>query len=144
MSWTHSRARRGRVHDAAGHQGFTLIEVLIALTIIAVALAAIIKATTAATSQTTYLRDKTFAHWVAMNRLAELQVEGSWPGQGNSSGTVEMAGPEEDPLVWRWTQTVKNTPDPGVRQVDIEVLLNETGEEPLVTLTGYLARPSGS
>jgi general secretion pathway protein I len=144
MSWIRSRTHRGRVHDAGGHQGFTLIEVLIALTIIAVALAAIIKATTAATSQTTYLRDKTFAHWVAMNRLAELQVEGSWPGQGNSSGTVEMAGPEEDPLVWRWTQTVKNTPDPGVRQVDIEVLLNETGEEPLVTLTGYLARPPGS
>lgn len=119
-------------------RGFTLIEVMIALTVIAVALAAIIKATAGATSQTTYLRDKTFAHWVAMNRVTELQLERAWPSEGNSSGSVDMAD-----QVWRWNQTVKNTPDPGVRQVDVEVRLDAGGEAPLVTLTGYLARPSG-
>lgn len=126
------------VNDRARfRRGFTLIEVLVALTVIAVALAAIIKATAGATAHTTYLRDKTFAHWVAMNRITELRLERAWPGEGNSSGTVDMAE-----QVWRWNQTVKNTPDPGVRQVDVEVLLDETGETPLVTLTGYLPRPA--
>ena len=55
-------------------RGFTLLEVLVALAVIAIALASIIKAVGTGAANASYLRDKTFAHWVAANRLAQMQI----------------------------------------------------------------------
>ena len=117
-------------------KGFTLLEVLVATTVIAIALAAIIRLSAMSSSNLAHLRDKTFAHWVAMNQMAELQASDSYPAIGRSSGEEEMAGRE-----WYWTMEVQKTPDKDLRRVEIKVRLEEDRDAPSLTvLTGFFTR----
>jgi general secretion pathway protein I len=116
-------------------EGFTLLEVLVALAVLAVALAAAIKAGSENTANAAYLRDRTHAHWVAMNTVADWQLRGAWPHAGTSTGYATLSGRE-----WRWSATVRNTPDASVRRVDVRVAPREGGE-PLATLTAFLGDP---
>jgi general secretion pathway protein I len=97
-------------------RGFTLIEVLIALAVIAVAMGALISGMARYADNAAYLQEKTLGLWVAHNRLTELDLEPKWPDVGKSDGEAEMAG-----ITWRWHATVAETPDPQVRRVDIRV-----------------------
>ena len=67
-------------------QGFTLLEVLVALTIISLSLGALISTSGSHASSAGYLKQKTIAHWVAMNEITQLQVEKVWPGKGRYQG----------------------------------------------------------
>ena len=96
--------------------GFTLIEVVVALAILAVAMGALISGMARYADNASHLREKTLALWVAHNRLTEIGLEPAWPAVGKSDGDAEMAGVE-----WRWDATVSETPDPRVRRVDITV-----------------------
>lgn len=119
-----------------GQSGFTLLEVLVALTILAIALAAIIGAASNQALNTTHLRDKTLAHWVAMNRIAEMQLSAEWPAKGKLRGEEEMGL-----HAWHWVRTVTETPDPRVRQVDIAVYRDKQDERPVSSLTSFLPQP---
>ena len=123
--------RRGR----AG--GFTLIEVLIALAILAIALGALVAETSHYISNTARLQDRTLAHWIAANRVAELQVGDVWPTAGTSNGTVEFAGRE-----WAWTVIVSDTPDESIRRVDVEVRAERGRERADGSAIAYLERPT--
>ena len=113
--------------------GFTLIEVLAAVAVFALAMGAIISGSSQYASNAAYLRDKTIATWVARNKLVELHLASSWPEIGRSDGTAEMAGHE-----WRWQMEVQKTPDDTIRRVDIEV--DAPGrKEALARLSGFLA-----
>lgn len=116
-------------------RGFTLMEVLVAVAVLAIAMGAIIKAGSENTANAVQLRDKTFAHWVAMNKATELRVERAWPGVGNSNGTVEMAE-----RVWEWRLRVADTPDPDLRRLDIEVRV-DGAEHSAAVLVAFLGRP---
>lgn len=119
-------------------RGFTLLEVLVALAVIAFALASLVKVAGLGAANAAYLRDKTFAHWVAQNRLAEMKTkENLWPAIGAKEGEVAMAGRE-----WIWVTRVKNTPDPDMRRIDIEVRLEDDDLAPVTVLTGFIARPA--
>ena len=78
-------------------RGFTLLEVIVALTVLAITLGSIIKATGDYTANQAYLRDRTIAMWVARNVLVRFQVEKEWPRVGERKGTEEMGRRE-----WRW------------------------------------------
>lgn len=117
-------------------RGFTLLEVMVALAVLAIALAAIIKGVGTQVSNQSYLRDRTLAHWVAMNKVAELQIARKWPEAGSETGSAPM-GPHE----WFWKTTVQNTPDPDVRRMDVAVSATE-GAEPVTTLVSYLLKPN--
>ncbi len=97
-------------------RGFTLIEVVVALAVLALAMGALISGMARYADNAAVLREKTVALWVAHNRLTEIGLEASWPAIGKSDGDAEMAGIE-----WRWDATVSETPDPRVRRVDITV-----------------------
>jgi len=97
-------------------RGFTLIEVVVALAILAVAMGALISGMARYADNAAYLREKTVALWVAHNRLTEIGLEPGWPAVGKSDGDADMAG-----LEWRWDVIVAETPDPKVRRVDITV-----------------------
>jgi general secretion pathway protein I len=101
------RARRG---------GFTLIEVLVALAIVAIGMAAVMGALTSSANMISYLRDKTLAQWVALNQIANLRLSGQQPPTGSSTGDTDFAGRS-----WHWRQEVVATEVPGVERIDISV-----------------------
>jgi general secretion pathway protein I len=97
-------------------RGFTLIEVLVALAIVAIGMAAVMGALTSSANTISYLRDKTFAQWVALNQIANLRLSGQLPPTGNSDGDTDFAGRS-----WHWRQEVVATQVPGVERIDISV-----------------------
>lgn len=110
----------------AAQNGFTLLEVLIAMVILAVSLLAAIKVATEVTSSAIYLQDKTIAQWVGMNKMAELRLSKGVPVDGRNDGIDEMAGRE-----WRWKINIKKTPYPALKELEVEVRpANESKDEP--------------
>ena len=99
-----------------GARGFTLIEVLVALAIVAIGMAAVMSALTSSANTISYLRDKTFAQWVALNQIANLRLSGQQPPTGNSNGDTDFAGRS-----WHWRQEVVTTQVPGVERIDVSV-----------------------
>lgn len=97
-------------------RGFTLIEVLVALVIVAVGMAALLGTLTSAADSSIYLRDKTFAEWIALNRISELRLAVKRPSKGKSTGELDFAGRK-----WRYQQEVVETDVPGVLRIDVRV-----------------------
>lgn len=115
-------------------RGFTLVEVLVALAILAVALAAASRASAMMADSSVALRERLLASWVAQNRLAELQARRAWPAAGVREGEAEQAG-----LKLVWHETVSTTPNAAFRRIEISV--GKPGDpHRLAQLTGYLAR----
>lgn len=120
-------------------RGFTLLEVLVALAVLAITLGALIKGGSEVATNGAYLRDKTLAQWVARNRVAELQLETQWPETGSREGREEMAGRE-----WFWRSAVSETFDEDVRRLEVGVYADERREELLDRVVAFLPRPEGA
>lgn len=97
-------------------RGFTLIEVLVALAIVTIGMAAVMSALNSSASTLTYLRDKSFSQWVAENKIANTRISGAAPSVGNSSGDVDFAGRS-----WHWRMEVVATEIPGMVRMDVHV-----------------------
>lgn len=97
-------------------KAFTLVEVMVALAVIALGLAAVIKTVTSTTNNTIYLRDKTLAYWVAQNQISEIEVSTATPKNGFTDGQETLAG-----LTWHWTRKVEGTEDPDTSRVEVTV-----------------------
>ena len=119
-------------------RGFTLLETLVALMILAIALAAAFRALGLTTRAAADLRDRTLADWVADNRLAELRAMRAFPSPGSSEGEALQAGRH-----FRWREEVKSTPNPLFLRVDIRVFLAEAGSDSaaLTRLSGFVVKP---
>lgn len=119
-------------------QGFTLLEVLIALAVLALSMGAVIKATSDYTGNQSYLRDRTLAMWVARNVLVRFQVEGEWLSVGERKGTEEMGNQE-----WRWMTRISQTEEAELRRLDVEVypVDSDDDENPVSVLSGFLRQP---
>jgi len=117
--------------------GFTLLEVLVALAVLALTMGAVIKAVGDYTGNQAYLRDRTLAVWVARNVLAEQQLESAWPGVGEIKGNSDMGGRE-----WSWLVTVTQTEEEELRRLDVKVhMIDDDDSEPLAVLSGFLWQP---
>ena len=98
-------------------RGFTLIEVLVALAIVAIGMAAVLEALTSSANTAMYLQDKTFAEWVALNRIETVRLSGTVPAAGTSNDNIEFAGRN-----WEWQEKVTSLPRvPGMVQIDVDV-----------------------
>jgi general secretion pathway protein I len=86
--------------------GFTLIEVVVALLVVSLGMLGVIQAVGQTASNSGYLRDKTLAHWVGMNRLTEVRLQKSAPAIDKSSDEVEMGGRR-----WKWTMDITVRPE---------------------------------
>ncbi len=115
--------------------GFLLVEVLVALVILAIPLAAIIHAVSQAIDTTAALRDRSIAMWVAQDRLTMHRIERDWPSLKTTTGTSEMAGRS-----WRWQEKAISTPVAQLRRVEIEIR-DENGPDVLAKLVGFLRDP---
>ena len=114
-------------------RGFTLIEVLIALAVVALALLGLTRVAALQVRDFDALRERTLAGWVAANVLEETRLAASMPSTGRSDGRVEFATRS-----WRWTRDVSTTPDPSVRRVDVQVFEGDA-KEPVASLSGFAA-----
>lgn len=113
MSGTRTRRFRSR--------GFTLIEVLVALAIIAIGMSAVLATLGSSADTASYLRDKTFAEWIALNHLAETRLNNSISGPGSTTGELDYAGRH-----WRWQQDVTALGFPGIYRIDVKVQQADT------------------
>jgi general secretion pathway protein I len=113
--------------------GFTLIEVVVALIVVSLGMLAVIETVGSTARNSGYLREKTIAHWVAMNKLTEVRLLPNAPGIDKSSDDVKMAGRE-----WRWTMEVKQTPVESIRRIDISVRPAEAPEKSsMASVSGF-------
>ena len=115
--------------------GFTLLEMLVAVAVLAIALAAIISNGARYATGAASLHDKTVALFVARNRMTEIELLPSYPAIGKSNDTVKMGGVE-----WVWRAEVVETQDPTLRRINIRVE-KKTDRNPTAyaTLTGFLS-----
>lgn len=113
----------------ASEEGFSLIEALVALLILAIATTGLIRAAEAHVDSIRALETRAAAQLVAENRLVELGLPGA---AGGAPAEVEMLG-----HAWRISVSDKPSDDPDLRAV--EVAVTARGEdEPLVTLDGFV------
>ena len=127
------RILRPRHSRIPAQHGFTLIEVIVALVVIALGMLGVIQAVSQTAGNSGYLRDKTIAHWVAMNHLTELRLQKTAPGIDKTSDEVEMAGRR-----WKWTTDVTQTPVETIRRIDISVRPADAKEgSSLASVSGF-------
>ena len=113
-------------------EGFSLVEVLVALVVVALALLALARTATVQVRSFDALRERTLAGWVAANVLTEARLAANLPPTGRSDGQLDLGGRH-----WRWQREVQGTTDPQIRRVDIRVFLAEA-REPSASLTGFV------
>lgn len=125
------------------NKGFTLLEVLVALAVFSVAAIALMRVSESQLRLSQTLEEKTFAHWVAINMLTEMQTGQDWPSIGEQTGKVAMASRD-----WKVKVKTQATPMIRVRRIDISVGIapkDFTDEmQDLTFVTGFIERPSGA
>lgn len=114
-------------------RGFTLVEVLIALAVVAVGLGAAVAVVNQSVYNAFDLQEKTLASWVAENKLAEIRAAAAVPDFDEADGDSELAGRQ-----WRWTAEVKETGIENITRIEIGVATEEAPEIEVVRLIGFL------
>jgi general secretion pathway protein I len=110
------------------------VEVLVALAVVALAVAALMRGLGQGVRVAGDLPERLQARWVAENRLARHQLGDDWPAPDTYSGSVTMGGRQ-----WYWREEVQETQQAGLRRISVSVGPEE--EEPgLVTLDGFVSR----
>ncbi|CAG0987057.1 Type II secretion system protein I [Burkholderiales bacterium] len=117
-------------------RGFTLVEILVALAVVAVALAAGMRALAQSADGAGTLKARTLAMWVAQNRLAAAEFARELPAPGRRTGDAAQGG-----TAFVWRETVGGTPNPLFRRIDVEIAEAASPDYVLARLTGYVAGP---
>jgi general secretion pathway protein I len=118
-------------------RGFTLIEVMVAVAIFAMAGGAIMKAVYENLKSITVLERVTFATWVANNELTRTSLESTikWPLAKEAKGEQEMVD-----QIWYWDRQVVKTSDESLYQVTVTVALDEELKNPITSVTTFMAK----
>jgi len=129
------------VRDA---RGFTLVEVLVALMVVAIGLAALMVAVSGTARSSAYLRDKTLAQWIALNRLTEVRLNMTKFGQNTDKGELDFAG-----RTWHYDTRYFDTSIATMKRVVVRVYEGNAKAKgnPLAESTGFLGTslsPPGS
>src|SRR5579863_7087994 len=110
---------RKKMRDSA--RGFTLIEVLVALVIVAFGIGAVLTALSGSAANIGALREKTLAQWLALNRISDVRLNLQPPQLGTTEGDVRGFGNGD----WHWQQIVTAVQEiPGLLQITVKVRRN--------------------
>ena len=116
-------------------QGFNLVEILIALVLLAMVIA--MSAETGIGNVTSYqqAQNAMYARWVASNQVVEAQLKTAWPDTGTSKGESTMGN-----VKWTWVQTVSNT-SKDMRKLEVVVYDAVDKKQAIAVQTAYLSKP---
>lgn len=120
------------------YNGFTLVEVMVALAVVGVALPALLFQVQSQTGHTTVLRERTYAQWIAQNKMTEIRllkrIKGEIP-KGKNQGEVEMAD-----FKWYWEVSTEKTPMADkFQRVTISIATEQNQEQALLAYEGIMS-----
>lgn len=118
--------------DAKRERGFTLLEVLVALLVLALALLALSRTAANQVDAFGAMRERTVAGWLAADVLAQTQLATRFPAVGTNDGRRRFGGSD-----WRYDVVVQGTPVASIRRIDVHVYALDDPKSPLATLTGF-------
>jgi general secretion pathway protein I len=118
----------------SSRRGFTLIEVMVALAIVAISLAAGSRAASSVVDTSQRLSDVVLAQWCADNQLTDLRLLAQWPPVGKATFTCMQMGRN-----FKGTLKVQPTPNPSFRRVDA-IVANDDDRE-LLTISTVMTQP---
>jgi general secretion pathway protein I len=124
-----------RRSDRRRSAGFTLLEVMVALGIAALSLTAVTAAMSQMVDAASSMRERTYASWIAQNKIAEMRLSNVVPDVSEDSGEVEFAG-----LEWTWRSTVSETGVENLFRVDVAVSFVDS-EAIIRSVTGFIGEP---
>ncbi len=118
------------------HQaGFTLVEVMVALSVVALSLLAIAASMNQMIDSANTMRERTYASWIAQNKIAEMRLANAQVEVSTTSGEIDYAN-----ATWEWSADVSETGIEGFFRVDVSVSL--AGSEYIIrTVTGFIGEP---
>jgi general secretion pathway protein I len=115
--------------------GFTLIEVMVALVIVALSLTAVTASLSQMIDASQAMRDRTYASWIALNRIAEFRLASETPDVGATNGEVQYANAE-----WAWRAVISETGVDDLYRIDVSVSI--AGNEDVIrAVTGFVGPP---
>jgi general secretion pathway protein I len=115
--------------------GFTLIEVMVALAIAALSLTGVAAAISQMVDSASSMRERTYASWIAQNKIAELRLANVEPEVSENSGELEYAGQS-----WSWRTTISETGVEHLFRVDVAVSRGDS-EDVVREVTGFIGEP---
>lgn len=126
-----------RIETRTRQHGFTLIEVMVALALIAISMATLLSVSGQTTANATHLKQVTLGQWIAENKATEYQIRNVFPAVGRKEGNISMAKRD-----WRWRVKVSNTPNPDIRRMDIDVVFEgDDFDEPVASVSAFIGKP---
>lgn len=115
--------------------GFTLIEVLVALIVASLALVGVMASISQMIDASTSIRDRTYANWIAQNKITELRLQNVIPEVSQTNGEVEYAD-----LEWAWEATISETGVENLFRVDVDIAF--AGSDDVIwRTTGFIGEP---
>jgi general secretion pathway protein I len=116
-------------------RGFTLVEVMVALVIVSIALASMTVTMGSMLNNATTLRERTYASWIAQNKIVEYRLANEVPDTGTTSGEVDYAN-----VTWEWEANIDETGIENLLRIDVSV--GFAGSNQVIrTVTGFIGEP---
>jgi general secretion pathway protein I len=116
-------------------RAFTLVEVMVALAIIALSLTAVSAKMGRMIDTSNSMRERTYASWIAQNKITELRLANVLPEVSATSGEVAYAN-----TTWRWRAVISESGIENLFRVDVAVSY-EDGDDVIRTVTGFIGEP---
>ena len=116
--------------------GFNLIEVLIALLLLGLVISVSVETSMGDIALYKRNQDSALARWVALNRIAEVQLQGGYPSEGSEKGEMLMGHSR-----WQWQQQILATPNKDLRRIEVSVFALNKPDERVDIQVGYIANP---
>jgi len=120
-------------------QGFTLIEVMVALAVVSIGLLACLNAANQETKSAIFSQEKMAAYWLIKNKITEIRVQTPWPSTSQRKGTESLFQ-----QTWHWQTKTEKTANPSIRRVIIRIApdLATIKSDPTLEQSIYLRKPA--